>query len=343
MQGTCYIIAMQTHFNSPSKPSLTIILAIVGFSIIAVYCTYVSIYTINAASGISAAAESLAHYRQALNGIRPFPYQWRLLGVYMVHAGEKLTGLPPHAIDVFLKTILLSISALTLFLFTRLYASETGALCAAFLYLLLTVAGFSDPYTIYFTNDYAMIACLFGAMYFLRTDRFVLAAALTFVGAFAKETMLLVPLFAVLRTLRDRSWYRAALLTAIAFIVPTAILRGIYHAPISKWAWWRMAFVSVPFLQSNLHAFAITLKANLKVLLFYNVFWILAARHASRTKDGFTKDLAVMAVIYLVLVYPVIYIAELRHFLPIAIVVLPAAIAEIETKTTAFEGSRTLT
>ena len=71
-----------------------------------------------------------------------------------------------------MKTVLLCLSSTLLFLFSRFYTSESGALLAVALYLLLTVAGFSDQYTIYFTNDYAMIACWFGAVYLVRTGRY---------------------------------------------------------------------------------------------------------------------------------------------------------------------------
>ena len=66
--------------------------------------------------------------------------------------------------------------------------------------------------------------------------------------------------------------------------------------------------------------------------LFYNVFWILAARRAVSIPDRFARHLAMTAVVYLVLAYPVIYIRELRHFLPLAIVVLPLAINAIEQR-----------
>ena len=49
-----------------------------------------------------------------------------------------------------------------------------------------------------------------------------------------------------------------------------------------------------------------------------------------RTSEPFLKDLALTGIVYLVLAYPVIYIRELRHFLPLAILVLPVAIAELE-------------
>lgn len=321
-----------TAAGETSGLSWPIFLTIAGFSVIAVYCTYVSLHTIDVATGSVAATESLKQYRQALAGMRDFPYQWRLLGIYLVYAGETLTGLDPHVIDVIVKTVLLCVSSTTLFLFSRFYTSEIGALCAVAFYLLATVAGFTDQYTIYFTNDYAMIACWFGAVYLVRSGRYAAAAALTFVGAWAKETMVLVPVLVGLRCYRIRSNVTAVALTAAAFLVPTVFLRELYRAPLTQWAWWDMIFANVPFLQSNVQALAVTFKNNVKVALFFNVLWVLAAWGAIRMSEPFIKDLALTALLYLLIAYPVIYIRELRHFLPLAIMVLPVAIAEIERR-----------
>ena len=318
--------------DGPSGLSWTIFLIIASFSALAVYCSSLSLHTIDVGTGSVAATESLKAYREALAGLREFPYQWRLLGVYLVYAGERLTGLDPHVVDIAVKTGLLCLSSTMLFLFSRLSATQSGALCVVAFYQLLTVAGFGDQYTIYFTNDYAMIACWFGAVYCLKTGRVVEAAVLAFVGAWAKETMLLVPVLAGFRWLRLRTGASAGslALSASAFLIPSVVLRWFYRAPVSEWAWWHMLFANVPFLQSNLHDLATTLKNNLKVVLFFNVAWVLAARAALRTRDTFTKDLAMTGVVYLLLAYPVIVIRELRHFLPLAIVVLPLAITELE-------------
>jgi hypothetical protein len=122
------------------------------------------------------------------------------------------------------------------------------------------------------------------------------------------------------------------LLVATAFAVPTVVLRWIYPAPIGQWAWWEMLFANVPFVQSSLPALLTTLKDNAKVALFYNVLWIVAARVLVRTSDTFARDLGITAVLYLVLAYPVIHLRELRHFLPLAILIVPVAIGELERR-----------
>ena len=184
-----------------------------------------------------------------------------------------------------------------------------------------------------------MIACWFGAVYLVRTGRQWEAAALAFLGAWAKETMMLVPVLLAFRWLRTRAGFAAVVLSAVAFLIPTMILRSVYRAPLTAWAWWHMLFTNVPFLQSSVDGFSRTIRNNVKVALFYNVLWLLAARRALRTADPFLKDLALTGVVYLILAYPVIYIRELRHFLPLAIVVLPLAIAEIEGRAAPAPGS----
>ena len=293
---------------------------------------FVSIHTIDAGTGAVAERESLRQYTQALEGVRDFPYQWRLLGIYLVYAGERVTGLPPHAIDVVVKGVLLFAASMLIFAFSRFYLTESGSLAVVALYLISTIAGFTDQYTIYFTNDFAMIACWFGAVYLVKVEQFAAAAALAFVGAWAKETLLLVPVLIGLRFRRGRAPMWAVLLAAAAFVVPTAALREIYRAPLAKWAWWDMVFANVPFLQRSLYELSLTLKNNVKVLLLYNALWVVGLRSVLRTPDTFLKDLGITAVAYLALAYPVIYIRELRHFLPLAIVVLPPAIAAIERR-----------
>lgn len=317
----------------PPAMSWSIALAIAAFCVIAVYCTAMSLHTSDVETGSVVAEVSISDYRDMLAGVRGYPYQWRLLGTYLVYGGERITGLGPHPIDLALKTLLLFVSTMFLFRFSRWYTSETGALGVVGFYLLVTVAGFiTEQYRIYFTNDYAMLACWFGAVYMLRTERYVAAAVLTFIGAWAKETMLLVPVFLAFRALRVPRARVAFVLTSVAFIVPTAILRGIYRAPLAHWAWWDMVFANVPFLQSSFDQVKLTIKNNVKVALFYNVFWVIAARQVFRLAEAFMTDLAATGLVYLILAYPVIYIRELRHFLPLAIIVLPMAMSAFERR-----------
>ena len=318
-----------------------ILATICGFSLLAVYASSASLHAKHIATGIDIRKQSLEEYQQALSGTRAFPYQWRLLGVYLVYLGERTTGADPHAVDLVAKVALLSLAACILFLYSRAYMSDTGALAVAALYLVATTTGFTDGYSIYYTSDFAMIAAWFAAVWLVREGRFGAAALATFVGSFAKETMLLVPVLAGFGFLRRSVPLAAAALVAAAFLVPTAFLRWLYPAPLGKWAWWDMLFVNVPFLQSSLSDLLVTLKNNVKVLLLFNVLWILGAAAIWRSSDRFQKDLGLTAVVYLLLAYPVIYIRELRHFLPLAIVILPPAIAAFDRRSSASSSSTT--
>lgn len=316
--------------DNRTPPSWAMLAAIVCFSILTVYTTYVSIYTKDVRTGAVYREDSLTQYHQGLDGTRAFPYRWRLLGIYIVFAGEKLTGLDPHAVDVVVKAAFLACSSTILFLFARAYATDIGAFAATALYLVATAAGFTDGYSIYYTNDYVMIAAWFAIVWLARARRYAAVALLTFIGGFAKETMLLAPVLTGLSFLRKRAGWGAVVLVGVAFVVPVAFLRIVYPAPLRQWAWWDMVFANVPFLQSTRYEFMLTMKNNLKVLMLYNVLWFVAARAIARSKDAFLRDLGLTSIVYLVLAYPVIYFRELRHFLPLAIVVLPAAIGALE-------------
>lgn len=311
-------------------PAWIIASLLAGFSILAVYVTYGSIHVMDTQTRSVYADDSLMHYAEALKGERAFPYQWRLLGVYLVRGGEVLTGANPHTIDVAVKIALLWGASVLLYAFSRRYVSPIGALCAVALYFVLTMAGFTDGYSIYYTNDYVMLAAWFGAVWLVRQQRFAEAALVTFVGAWAKETMMLVPILVGLEWLRGRAPFKHVVLIGLAFVVPTAALRWLYPAPLTQWAWWDMAYANVPFLQEDTAELLLTLKNNVKVLLFFNLLWILAAVGVRRLKDGFVTSLALTSVAYLFLAYPVIYIRELRHFLPLAILILPIAVRELE-------------
>lgn len=312
------------------RPAWILAAFLAGFSILAVYVTYGSIHVMDTGTRAVYADDSLEHYRQALNGERAFPYQWRLLGVHLVHAGERLTGANPHTVDVVTKMLLLWGASALLLAFGRLYASPIGALCAVSMYFVLTMAGFTDGYSIYYTNDYVMLAAWFGAVLLVRQRRFAAAALVTFVGAWAKETMMLVPILVGLEWLRGRAPFKAVFWMGVAFVIPSAVVRWIYPAPIERWAWWDMAYANVPFLQETTGELLLTIKNNIKVFLFFNVLWILAALGVRRSQDGFVTSLALTSLIYVLLAYPVIYIRELRHFLPLAILILPLAVRELE-------------
>jgi hypothetical protein len=118
------------------------------------------------------------------------------------------------------------------------------------------------------------------------------------------------------------------LLVGAAFAIPVITLRLMYRASLSEWAWWDSIRVNVPFLLPEPPMIIRAFRNNAKVLLFYNVGWWLAVRAVRRLRDPFTTDAAFTLAVYVVLAYFVVYIRELRHFLPLAILLLPLAVSE---------------
>jgi len=308
--------------------ALLVAVGLVCGSAFAVYPSFVQLDMTDAVTHRVVRDVSLDDYRQAVDGRAPFPYQWRMLGPWIVRAGERALHVDPHAIDAAVRIAALALSALALGLFAARIATPAIAIASVGFYFALTAGAYaSQVYSIYYTSDYLMIAGWFWAVYLLGTDRLALAAAAVFAGAWAKETLLLAPILAGFQWLRRREQVGRALAIAIAFAIPTAALRLMYRAPVSAWAWWDAARNNVPFLDPARVGW--TLRYTLKVLAFYNVGWILAARAAWRSRDPFVRDLALTCGVYLILAYIVVYVRELRHFLPLAILILPLSIREI--------------
>ena len=149
------------------------------------------------------------------------------------------------------------------------------------------------------------------------------AAAATFAGGWAKETLVIAPILCALLWWRGRAPLRAVVLVAVAFAVPTIALRVMYPAPIGDWAWWHSLRRNIPFADLDPAAIDFALRNNAKVLLFFNVGWWIGFRRAWRAADPFGRALAATGLIYLALAYVVVYIRELRHFLPLAILIIP--------------------
>lgn len=308
--------------------ALIVSLGLVCGSAFAVYPSYVQLDMTDPVRHRIVRDVSNEEYRQAIDGRAPFPYQWRMLGPWIVHAGELSLRADPHPIDVAVRVAALAASALALGLFAARIATPAIAIASVGFYFAATAAAYaSQPYSIYYTSDYLMIAGWFWAVYWLCTDRIAPAALAVFAGAWAKETLLLAPILAGFQWLRRRDGVGRMLLVAAAFAVPTIVLRLLYRAPLSAWAWWDAARNNVPFLDPARVGW--TFRYNAKVLAFYNVGWVLAAIAAWRSREPFVRDLALTCGVYLILAYLVVYIRELRHFLPLAILILPLSLQEI--------------
>lgn len=313
------------------SPNRWLVLALLLLSGWSVYTRYVDLNAFDLVTNMPFRELSLQQYRDTLDGTRTFPYQWRVLAFWMVRAGEAATGVDPHVIDVAIKTTALAATALLLYLFAATVVSAMGAVLAAVLYLFVSAAAFSsEGYAIYFTNDYLAVLSWFAGALAIRRRAWWLAALAAFAGAWAKETALLVVFLAGFEALRGRAPWRAVVMCAVAFAIPTGVLRTIYPAPLSEWAWWDTFRLNVPFLVWEWEVLTKALRDNLKVILFLNLMWWWSWRAWRRTRDAYVTSLALTLAVYVVLAWMVVYIRELRHMLPFTFFVIPMAVAELE-------------
>ncbi|HET9705239.1 MAG TPA: hypothetical protein VFP85_14450 [Vicinamibacterales bacterium] len=265
--------------------------------------------------------QSIEQYEQILNGTRPFPYQWRVAGPHLVKWLSTASGRDPHVVDVVLKVTALTVSAFFLLQIAARWLSPIAVIATAALYFLMTAAGYSsEGYSIYYTNDFLMVAGWNAALALMVAGQWAAAAAVIFLTAWAKETVFLLALLALVAWWRGRATPIQAVLCVLAFAIPTVILRTIYPAPFGEWAWW--------------HNLGLNLSSPdvLKLALFFNVWGVLAFLAWRRTSDRFLRDLGLLAMLYVAIMFVVIDLRELRHFMPLLIIVLPAAIAELERR-----------
>jgi len=314
-----------------SRVKLGLVIGLLLFSGWSVYTRYVDLHSFDLVTQMPFRDLSMSQYNDTLAGVRTFPYQWRVLAFWMVKAGTMIAPIDPHLIDAAIKTLALAASTALLYTFSTTLTSPLGAVLAAVTYLFVTAAAFgSEGYAIYFTNDYLAILSWFAGVVALRRGHWWLAALAAFAGAWAKETAMLIAFVAGFEALRKRGPWSAAIACGIAFAIPTLVLRTIYPAPISQWAWWDTFKMNVPFLVWDPVVISKSLRDNLKVLLFFNVMLFWAWRAWRRTRDSFVVSLGSTLACYVVLAWMVVYIRELRHLLPFMILVIPLAVVELE-------------
>jgi hypothetical protein len=302
------------------------------FSGWSVYTRYFDLHAFDLATQMPFRELSMSQYDDTLAGVRTFPYQWRVLAFWLVKATTTIVPIDPHVIDAAIKTLALAASGALLYMFSATLVTALGAVLATMTYLFVTAAAFgSEGYAIYFTNDYLAILSFFAGVVALRRRHWWLAALAAFGGAWAKETAMLIAFVAGFEALRGRAPWSAPIACGIAFAIPTLILRTIYPAPLAEWAWWDTFKMNVPFIVWDPVVIAKSLRDNLKVLLFFNVMLFWAWRAWRRTPDTFVVSLGLTLACYVVLAWMVVYIRELRHMLPFTILVIPLAVAELES------------
>lgn len=321
-----------THKGSPYESLRWLLLwGALSFSAMIVYSQYVFLQTTDHVTGRPFRDASLDQYHETLEGRRAYPFQWRVAGPWLVRVGEKVTGLDPHHIDIVFKVATLTISTLTLIAFTAQFTSPMAAVAGGALYLALTASAYSsEGYAIYYTNDFLMTMGWFLAVYWASRGNFFAVAVITFFAAWAKETILLAPLLLALLWRQGKAPLRDVGICAVAFLIPTAFLRSYYPAELQNWAWVGNISLNVPFIRPDAEHVIQAFRTNLKLILLFNVLWVLAYRTFRRTSDLFARDLAWVGAFYLAMLYVVVYLRELRHVLPLAIVIVPLAMIEIE-------------
>jgi hypothetical protein len=229
------------------------------------------------------------------------------------------------------KVAALAASTLLLIAFTAMLTTPLASITAGAIYFVLTAAAYSsEGYSIYYTNDFIMVMGWYAAVYLAARGRYGWVAAVTFLTAWAKETIVLAPLLMGLAWWQGRASARDWLLCTIAFLIPTVILRVHYPAPFQYWAWWGNVTLNVPFLRPGRSFVVQAVRSNLKVLLLFNVLWVLAYRAFARASEHFVRDLVYVSLVYMAAMYVVVYIRELRHFLPLGIMIVPLAVVELE-------------
>jgi hypothetical protein len=302
-----------------------------SFSAMIVYTQYVFLQTTDHVTGRPFRDASLDQYHETLEGRRAYPFQWRVAGPWLVRAGEAATGRDPHQIDIVLKVLALAVSTLVLMAFTARLTTPLAAAAGGAVYLALTASAYSsEGYAIYYTNDFLMVAGWFLAVYFAERGQLFAVAVVTFLTAWAKETIVLAPILLAFLWWRGKAPMRAVLVCVIAFLIPTAFLRWYYPAELQNWAWVGNISLNIPFIRPDADHVMQALRTNLKVLLLFNVLWVFAYRTFRHASNLFARDLAWVGAIYLALLYVVVYLRELRHLMPLAIVIVPLAMVELE-------------
>jgi len=296
-----------------------------------VYTQYVFLQTTDHVTGRPFRDASLDQYHETLEGRRAYPFQWRVAGPWLVRAGEAATGLEPHQVDIVLKVATLAVSTLVLMAFTSRLTTPLAAVAGGAVYLALTASAYaSEGYAIYYTNDFLMVMGWFLAVSFAEQRRFFAVAVVTFLTAWAKETIVLAPILLAILWWRGKAPPRAVALCFVAFLIPTAFLRWYYPAELQNWAWVGNISLNIPLIRPDSEHVIQALRTNLKVLLLFNVLWVLAYRTFSRAANPFARDLAWVGAGYLAILYVVVYLRELRHLMPLAIVIVPLAMVELE-------------
>src|SRR5713226_9685550 len=80
-----------SRLRMPDRLRALLLVGILSFSALTVYTQYVFLQTTDHVTGRPFRDTSLDEYHEILDGRRPFPYQWRVAGPWLVQLGEVAT------------------------------------------------------------------------------------------------------------------------------------------------------------------------------------------------------------------------------------------------------------
>ncbi len=315
-----------------SRPDWLMYVMFFFVSALAVYCNYVFIYHTSNTTGKAFAEVSARVHAETLAGTRPFPYQWRILGSHLVQWGADLTGLGIHGVDPLLKTLFLFLSTIPLFHFARTQVTDMAAMGVVWLYLLLVVVGLAEQYSIYNLNDIILYAGWHACVLAAYHRRLYLLAAVVLVTTLAREVTVLACLLVGLEFLRTRKGLVPVVVVGASFLVPWGFVHWLYPAPVSQLAWWSNFHGNLPIMHPDSAHVLQALRKTFKVAVFFNVGWVLGIRGLLRSKNPFMLELFLVLCFYVTVLYITVDVREMRQFVPLAIILLPATFKELATR-----------
>ena len=324
--------------SATRKDTLILYGTFLFFSALAVYCNYVFVYTTNDTINVSFREAALESYEWTLAGIESRPMQYRVMASYLIWVIESSTRMDPIVIDVMFKVLFLFLSVVPLHMISCRYLSPPGALAVVFLYLLEVVVGLTSGYSVYYTNDIILLACLHWCILLAVRRQYLLCVLCLVVATLAREVSVVILVYLGMRVFRGKMRFSWFIVSLLAFLIPLTYLRLMYPAPVQDWAWWDMIFVNVPgfnligsHFENVRHLDTVTvLRNNIKAFMLFNVLWILSIKNIWRYRDPFIVDIALTMLFYMGLVYAFGYIREPRLFLPCSVLILPTAMIELE-------------
>jgi hypothetical protein len=118
----------------------------------------------------------------------------------------------------------------------------------------------------------------------------------------------------------------------LSFVIPWGFLHWLYPAPLQELAWWHNFFGNIPILHPDGRSVLLALRKSFKVFLFFNLAWVVGTRQLLKSRNSFMKDLFLVMCFYVVVLYVTVNVRELRQFVPLAIILLPATLHELEQR-----------